>query len=548
MNKIYLNEEFDKFWAKIENRDNFAFVRYGDGERSIMIGKSVKAQEGWISPNGDSLLGKNLLNTLNNTQDNFYYGISCPCCDNEAYYWYLSRINNKNLTFANLFANYNFKTFKEKFKKYSRDAIFIGNYRAKGKSIGQLNILKGYYVDDDCFKFYDNKYKEFINSIKHDFGQQNNLLYVISCGPLSEIIINDLYNNNPNNCYIDFGSSIDEYIYSKQTRPYMDNSSSYAEQRCWMYNPKDVNVDVSVILSAYKKPETLKLQLEAIRKQTLKPKEILLFQDGIKENYQIKFNEDLLSEFDNVEICTENSGVWKRFDFANRIAKSEYVCIFDDDTIPGPKWLENCMTEMLKQEGLYGTIGILLEKPETYPANIYKDYYRIGWEGNLDFTARVDFVGHSWFLKKEWLKYLFEDTEQYQKYKYVGEDMTLSYKLKQHGINTFVPPHPKENQEYWGSLSKYAVTLGNQDGAVSRNPKNITLMNEFVNLMIKNNFITIKAEDENYFNFLKKALQKTKKKKKKCIETVFSIRNEYKNGIKYKVITFLAVKIKFKTV
>lgn len=122
-NKIYLRNEFDKFWKKIENEENFTLLRYGDGERAIMCGEQVTAQEGWESPSYLSDLGKALLTTLNINSDNFYYGISCPCCDSKSYYWYSSRIESKNITFANLWVNANYERFYSKFSNLKRDAI-----------------------------------------------------------------------------------------------------------------------------------------------------------------------------------------------------------------------------------------------------------------------------------------------------------------------------------------------------------------------------------------------------------------------------------------
>ena len=92
MEKIFLDQEFSKFWRKIENKENFTLLRYGDGERAIMCGEVVKAQEGWKSPAYVSELGKALLDTLSINENNFYYGISCPCCDQKAYYLSLIHI------------------------------------------------------------------------------------------------------------------------------------------------------------------------------------------------------------------------------------------------------------------------------------------------------------------------------------------------------------------------------------------------------------------------------------------------------------------------
>ena len=49
-----------------------------------------------------------------------------------------------------------------------------------------------------------------MDTLLKKFKDIKNELFFISCGPVSEIIINKLYTNNPYNSYVDVGSSIDE--------------------------------------------------------------------------------------------------------------------------------------------------------------------------------------------------------------------------------------------------------------------------------------------------------------------------------------------------
>ncbi len=495
MDYIYLDEEFERIWQKIENKENFSLLRYGDGERAIMTGRRVTAQEGWAAPDYVTELGDALLNTLDIEAENFIYAISCPCCDRSSYYWYSTRIKSKNRTFANIFVNKNYKKFIEKFESLNTDAVVIGNYRGENSKIGNLNILKYYSVPDDCFEFWKNGASELLDRIKKDFGNRNNLLYVVSAGPMAEPIIYELYKNNPNNCYIDFGSSIDKYIHKTQTRPYENPKNKYAKRNCFMDNPKTTDFDVSVVLTLYKRPENLELQLRAINSQTLKPREILLFQDVADSGKTITVPDELYTKFDNVQKAQSNVGVWGRFDFA-RTAKSKYVCIFDDDTIPGNAWLENCHFCMQKQEGVYGTIGILMKNPGDYP---FKNYIRIGWASPNKKVKKVDFVGHSWFFKKEWLECMFEGTEKYQSYKCAAEDMCLSAKLKMtRNISTYVPPHPLRKQQLWGSLPDYAIKLGTNDAAISVNNNNLLVMNEAIRLLLSDGFKPLSITDKKY--------------------------------------------------
>ena len=68
-----------------------------------------------------------------------------------------------------------------------------------------------------------------MDTLLKKFKDIKNELFFISCGPVSEIIINKLYTNNPYNSYVDVGSSIDEYVHSKITRPYMLPTSIYSK-------------------------------------------------------------------------------------------------------------------------------------------------------------------------------------------------------------------------------------------------------------------------------------------------------------------------------
>lgn len=521
--KIYLENEYNEIMERIIIGDNITVLRLGDGEKSLMCGKMISAQEGWNAPNAKTKLGESLVECLQDINyDNIYVGISCPCCDREAYYWYVSRLKNPNITFANLFVNVNYKRFTNDFLKIKRDAVVIGNINGENKKIGNLNILKYYPVSNQCVDFWETKAEFLIKDIIERFGEQNNLLYVFAAGPLSEPIIMKLYHNNPHNTYIDFGSCIDKYIHEKDTRPYTNPESIYGSRNCWMYNLRQVSFDVAVVLTTYKKPDALAKQLRAIKNQTLKPKQLILYQDGIDGEYTIDFKNEILHEFDLTFISRENNGVWKRFEIAKNNSKAPYVCVFDDDTIPGSRWLENCHAHMIQREAVYGTIGIVLEKPENYP---YGGYYRVGWDAPNKKSVIVDFVGHSWFMKKEHLEYMFEGTEIYQSYKLAAEDMCLSYQCKKRGIPTIVPPHPYEDFALWGSEKNTAMQFGRADGAISMNPENCKRMQEVVRRLVNNGWklakeeINIKANKRmikfyTYKQLIKRILQKFKLKKK----------------------------------
>jgi hypothetical protein len=248
-------------------------------------------------------------------------------------------------------------------------------------------------------------------------------------------------------------------------------------------------MSVTVILNGYKRGNQLNEQLEALHNQTIQPNEILLWYNNPGDDSLINY--DVMSSIPTA-LCNYNFGVWARFAFAFN-AQSKYVCIFDDDTIPGKKWLENCLDTMKKNEGLLGTVGLLYLNPlPPEQSSYYEHYLRFGWvpNGNNEETVQVDLVGHSWFFKKEWLSHMWREIPD-PKYNTCGEDMHFSYMLQKYAnIPTYVPPHPINDKELWGSLkgaeyggdqnSMWETNQLSKDGIPFKN-----LMNEYFHIQRK---------------------------------------------------------------
>jgi len=76
----------------------------------------------------------------------------------------------------------------------------------------------------------------------------------------------------------------------------------------------------------------------------------------------------------------------------------------------------------------------------------------------------VDYVGHAWFFKREWLSHLWREKPPTWDN---GEDMHFSYTAQKYGgIQTYCPPHPEEIPEMHGSL------MGNELGVDSKATSN----------------------------------------------------------------------------
>ena len=217
-----------------------------------------------------------------------------------------------------------------------------------------------------------------------------------------------------------------------------------------------MNKEITVILNGYKRGDVLDLQIDALNRQTVKPKKIMLWYNCPPDG-NINYS---AAEKISTAISNENLGVWARFAYALNAA-TEYICVFDDDMVPGERWLENCTTTMEKVNGLLGGIGLLYKNPNPpQNASYYDHYTRYGWNrGFSDEIKEVDLVGHAWFFRREWLSYYWRELPD-PKYFTCGEDMHFSYMLQKYaGIKTYVPSHPANGPSMWANTAgiKYAA-------------------------------------------------------------------------------------------
>jgi hypothetical protein len=197
---------------------------------------------------------------------------------------------------------------------------------------------------------------------------------------------------------------------------------------------------ITVILNCYKRPEYLQEQVRALRAQTVKPKYIWLWVNACPENK--KFNPYILG-LDKVFKSDTNCKYHGRF-AVGLLSQTNYVAFFDDDTIPGDMWLENCINTMKQTPGILGGAGCILQ------SRAYVQHQRMGWPVKNPVTMEVDLVGHAWFMKREHLNYMWYETPfTFEN----GEDIQLSYLAKKHGnVKTYCPPHPADNPRMHSSL------------------------------------------------------------------------------------------------
>jgi len=221
-----------------------------------------------------------------------------------------------------------------------------------------------------------------------------------------------------------------------------------------------MNPSITVVLNAYKRLEVLNRQIEALRNQSVMPSEIFIWNNSGVELKITNAEELPIIVFDS----GKNLGVWARFSVALN-SKSSFIAIIDDDTIPGKKWFESCLTYIDQGQNLLGTRGLRFLSEKNYSP--YESY---GWDNPNDQLIEVDIIGHSWFFDRKLLTAFWSNYDTRYQDDYCGEDIHFSYSIQKMGYKSFVPPHKIDNLETWGSIPEFALEYGTNQVAISSNP------------------------------------------------------------------------------
>ena len=210
---------FDVLLEKIDNKDNFAFTRFSDGELFILQNKTLvladnhyitgdirganrytKEEHKEFHPELHQEYRQKLIETFKHNQDNYFKGI-CTSTDGhvgkENFDWMLNFHggDHSNLTFANLLINANYSRFVEEMIPLfmNREIIYIVNELADTSKL-PFEISKKFEIGSNCMinnRDTPEKVKQYIN----DSGSKDAII-LCSAASLSNFVIYDCFKDN----------------------------------------------------------------------------------------------------------------------------------------------------------------------------------------------------------------------------------------------------------------------------------------------------------------------------------------------------------------
>ena len=120
----------EKLHQKLVKKEHFTFSKYADGEWAVMKNNPINNKEFWFDPNNfmDATRRNSLIESFRFNHDQYYVGISCPCCQGIDTFNEMKSYSNQQdgkLTWANLWVNSNYPYFKDNIIPLFRDREVI---------------------------------------------------------------------------------------------------------------------------------------------------------------------------------------------------------------------------------------------------------------------------------------------------------------------------------------------------------------------------------------------------------------------------------------
>jgi len=226
-------EDLIEIRQKLMEKQPFVFSKYADGEYKILKNEGITNCDNWtFSPEKHKKEQSLLLESFKYNHEDYIVGISCPCCQPmEHVQWMRDTATTKNLTWANLFVNSNYDYFMSEivpiFKNWDGECFLFANEEGRTKTL-PFEVTKYFGLNMKAWQ--EPFLSHWISIGEKRAKETKGALFLFAGGPLGNILSYKLHKTNPDNTYIDIGSTISPWVVGKN-RDY-HHGSNYRTQKC----------------------------------------------------------------------------------------------------------------------------------------------------------------------------------------------------------------------------------------------------------------------------------------------------------------------------
>lgn len=216
-NKNY-KKDIEILCDSIKNQENISFSKFCDGEWAVLCNQEIDNKEFRFDPNNnlDALKRKALLNAFQYKNNRYFVGITCVNVfglPTHRAMKTLSKQNEDHLTWADIWVNSNYQYYVDNIIPLfsHRPVVLFCNENGKVDNL-PFNPLLVFPVKNNAWEHNWN----IIQEAKFFITTQDikNTIFLFCCGPFGNILCHQLTEHEPNNTYLDIGSTLNPYLKS----------------------------------------------------------------------------------------------------------------------------------------------------------------------------------------------------------------------------------------------------------------------------------------------------------------------------------------------
>lgn len=208
-------------WVREERP--FALARYGDGELRLMQNRGLpQTQDNWTAPAGSTRLGEILRESFAHHVPGFIRGI--PNCTNCTWVWGRDLFKlaedktTDGCTCACVFIHERYPVVCSWMEQLSQPVHLVAHESAR-LDLMPFDVAAFHpvtcidptaFIESDAY-----------HTTLHNLITLKGALILMSCGPIANAIAWQGWQHNQSNVYLDMGSSMDELVHGRITRPFM---------------------------------------------------------------------------------------------------------------------------------------------------------------------------------------------------------------------------------------------------------------------------------------------------------------------------------------
>lgn len=222
------------------------------------------------------------------------------------------------------------------------------------------------------------------------------------------------------------------------------------------------------IICMWKRTDYIERQLENVRAQKIPPIEIIIV---INESHiDVEWIKKIAGPEVKI-IKSEINSLYLRWSISY-IARGDYICVFDDDTIPDKAWVENAIRASKQYNAIVGPSGRIYDDQGKHgffkyvgPDEKKNDHLYVS---AADSDIVCDWICNSYLFKRKWVSFALADV-RYLNSEKTYDDIQLCFSLRKYGgIKCVVPMQKKHN----GTLGSTNPSYNSDEYAMWKNDIN----------------------------------------------------------------------------